>query len=206
VRVRWLLVALLIIPPAACATAGAGRASPPIDATIQRRIAESGGVAWNGGRPLTWADFRGAAPAEGVEGAQTHYNLLFGLGCVGSAVHFEVAALFLPDESWVKPTVLVDPLERLRTLRHEQTHFDVTEVFARRLRRFFATAYDPCGRRLEETQAGAERYVGGETDTQRRYDDETRHGLDASHQALWDRDVSGWLDELAAYRASDDTR
>jgi hypothetical protein len=185
-----------------CATAGGARSSDDIGATIQDRIVASGGLVWDAQRPLTWTDFRGVAPIGGDEGALTGYNLLFGMGCTGAAFHFEAAAVFLPRDSWVKPVVLANPELRVRTLRHEQTHFDLTEVHARRVRRYLAGADSPCRGRLGEIRDGAERLVAAEGEAQHRYDDETRHGLNAQRQLSWDRDVTGWLTELAAYRTS----
>jgi hypothetical protein len=137
----------------------------------------------------------------GGEGALTGYSLLFGTRCVGTAFDSEVAAVFLPHLSWVKPVVLSDPAMRASTLRHEQTHFDLTEVYARRLRKYLAEAYDPCGPRSDEVRTGAERYISGEALEQRRYDEGTRHGLLTADQAAWQRNVEGWLADLDAYRA-----
>ena len=67
--------------------------------------------------------------------------------------------------------------ESARILRHEQTHFDLTEVYARRMRRFFEELYNPCGRPEEELPDVGERFVREEADAQRRYDNETGMAL-----------------------------
>ncbi len=183
------------VPPAA---AGAARAT----ATVQQQIAKDGGIPWDRARPIRWADFQGTAPDTGAEGAQTAYSLLYGVSCTGSAFSYDVSAVFLPGRSWVRSLVLADPDEARRTLRHEQTHFDLTEVHARRLRKVLHDVYDPCRAGRADVSSEAERVIAAESDAQRRYDDETRHGLDAAHQRAWDQDVTGWLSELEAFGES----
>lgn len=47
----------------------------------------------------------------------------------GNEIYCEVTAYMIPAESWLR-----DP-EDDATLEHEQAHFDITEIYARRLRR-----------------------------------------------------------------------
>lgn len=182
----------------ACGGHPAPSVEPPISATLHDVIEHEQGLPWSADRRLTWADFQAAAPTTGVEGALTAYNLLYGVRCVGVAFHYDVAAVFLPRQSWVKAVVLADSDERARTLKHEQTHFDLTEVYARRLRKYLHDAYDPCRSGTTPVREGADRLVARESADQDRYDDETRHGLDAAGQRVWDADVAAWLAELAA--------
>jgi len=167
--------------------------------SVQQQISKDGGIVWDRARPIRWIDFEGTAPETGAEGAQTGYSLLYGVTCTGAAFDYDVSAVFLPRRSWVRALVLADPDEARRTLRHEQTHFDITEVHARRLRKALHDIYDPCRNGRAEVSVDAERVIAAEADAQVRYDDETRHGLEAPRQRAWDRDVAGWLSELDAY-------
>jgi hypothetical protein len=180
------------------APASAARAS----ATVQQQIAKDGGIAWDRARPLRWADFQGTPPETGVEGAQTGYSLLYGVSCTGAAFESDVSSVFVPARSWVRTLVLANPEEARRTLRHEQTHFDLTEVHARRLRKVLHDIYDPCRAGRADVPREAERIIAAEADMQRRYDEETRHGLDAARQRAWDQDVAGWLSDLEAFAES----
>jgi hypothetical protein len=110
-----------------------------------------------------------------------------------------VAALFLPARSWVKRHVLSSPRESARVLQHEQTHFDLTEVYARRMRRFFTELYNPCGLLDERLRESVDRFVKEEADAQRRYDDETGYGLKPDRQDAWTRDVAGMLAALGTF-------
>jgi predicted secreted Zn-dependent protease len=110
-----------------------------------------------------------------------------------------VTAVVLPLRSWVKPHVPTSPGESARILRHEQTHFDLTEVYARRMRKFFTELYNPCGLEDDRLKESVERFGSEEADAQRRYDEQTRYGLTEVAQRRWDRDVAEMLESLAAF-------
>ncbi len=175
--------------PAPAAAAAASAQSP--DAPPE--------IPWAASRPLTWEDFRGPAPLEGVEGARTVYLLSYQSRCRGTDFTFGVTAVVLPSRSWVKPRVLTSPAESARILRHEQTHFNLTETYARRMRKFFKELYNPCGVLDERLRESVERFVQDEAEAQRRYDDETGFGLKPQLQDRWDRDVADMLATLAPF-------
>jgi hypothetical protein len=200
---RSSVLALLIAAAmAACAAGGAAdtpATAPPLDVEIRTRMAERHAVPWSAIRRLSWPDFRGAAPTGGVEGAQTAYGLFYGLRCTRALFQFEVVTGFLPAESWVKPSVLASPDESRRTLEHEQTHFDLAEVYARRMRRYFTDLVQPCSQSLDRWRSVAERYISDEATAQDRYDDETRHGLIPARQQAWNKEVADQLQELGKF-------
>ncbi|PYO92714.1 MAG: hypothetical protein DMD58_01410, partial [Gemmatimonadetes bacterium] len=70
------------------------------------------------------------------------------------------------------------------------THFDLAEVHARRMQRAFGDLARPCARTDAELSALAQRLTQEEKAEQRRYDEETNHGLLADQQAAWSRDVA----------------
>ncbi len=188
-------------PPSGPAPSPAGRPAPGIasrtlDDLLLDDLAEDHAFAWSARRPLTWDDFQGSPPSKGPEGAKTSYTLYSVWKCRGAAFEFRVAAGFRPRQSWVKSIVLNDSLQRRNVLRHEQTHFDLAEVHARRMRRAFGDLARPCEMTDAELSAVAQRVAKEETAEQRRYDAETNHGLVADHQAAWTRDVNLRLDRL----------
>lgn len=202
---RNVLLIVLVLLPSAC---GGVRPppSPPVEASVREQIRQEDGIPWRADRPLAWGDFQAAAPGGGAEGALTGYSLLYAVECAGATFRYEAAAVFLPHKSWVRAVVLADPGESERTLDHEQTHFNLTEVYARRLRRFLQQAYDPCGHGADAVRQGSDRIVADEADAQRRYDDETRHGLNLARQHAWHADIKGWLADLDSFAASTGTR
>jgi hypothetical protein len=202
--VRSALLSLLVVASglSACTARTGGEpipVAPPLEVEISQQMAAHDAVAWSADRPLAWTDFRGAAPSGGMEGAQTVYSLFYGLRCSRDVFQFQVTTGVLPRASWVKPTVLASAEESRRTLAHEQTHFDLSEVHARRMRKYFGDLFRPCDQPLDRWRAVAQKYTRDEAAAQVRYDDETRHGLIAARQQAWTLDVAEQLKLLAAF-------
>lgn len=91
------------------------------------------GVPWDADKRLTWADFKGKVPPAVESAAITASGISYSYSA--NLLHhevkldFEVNAYFYPNESWYRPELCNE-----NTLAHEQLHFDITEVFARKMR------------------------------------------------------------------------
>nr|WP_299066771.1 DUF922 domain-containing protein [uncultured Allomuricauda sp.] len=91
------------------------------------------GVLWDSNKRLTWSDFKGKIPPAAVPAATTASGLSYKYSA--NLIHheveldFEVNAYFYPNESWYKPKICDDII-----LSHEQLHFDIAELFARKMR------------------------------------------------------------------------
>jgi hypothetical protein len=162
-------------------------------------LARDHGFPWSATRRLAWSDFEGEPPAQDDKSARTAYGLFYGWHCRGHAMTFSVITGFRRRGSWVKPLVHRNPAESARVLRHEQTHFDIAEVYARRMRRTFAALENPCGKSDGALHAVARDILEAEKTEQRRYDAETRHSLVIERQQAWERDVARLLESLDRY-------
>ena len=80
-------------------------------------------------------------------------------------------------------------------LDHEQLHFDIAELAARRLRTRFEDFKDGCAEPggVESIQAMVVEIDRELQEEQSRYDRETNHGADARTQDRWRRRVQGLL-------------
>jgi hypothetical protein len=196
---------LLLGLAAACAPTHVGGRPPSLGQVIDGQLGSVDAVTWSAARPLSWADFRGVPPTDpGEEGARTAYALFYGARCTGQRFEFRVIAAVRPNESWVTPAVLADPALSARSLRHEQTHFNLAEVHARRMRRYFRDLYQPCAKTGEELNALAERFLREERAAQVRYDDETNYGRQPARQEEWDAEARRQIQTLRAFEARDD--
>jgi hypothetical protein len=184
-----------------CATGGPVKpATPPLSTEVEASMGAVSAFAWSMTHRLAWSDFRGPVPPAGSdEGAETVYSLFYGVRCTGKVFEFRVTAGFLPGRSWVRPAVKADPRLSSRTLHHEQSHFDLTEVYARRMRQYFGTLAEPCTRANDDLDAMATRFVNDERTEQARYDEETGHGLEPVRQEAWDRRIASDLKSLDAF-------
>jgi hypothetical protein len=166
---------------------------------LRAQMAPHDAVVWSRGRPLTWTDFLASPRMEGQVGARTGYGLFYAVRCVGKEFDFRVVAAFLPKQSWVKPNVVGDPSESRRVLGHEQTHFDLTEVYARGMREAFSGLPSACAKAESDLARVAEQFVREESQAQRKYDAETDHGLTLAEQVRWDEHVAERLASLRRY-------
>ena len=195
------LITLTVALAAGCVSGTGIRPAPaaPEIAMLDQDVARRGAVPWSDDL-LSWEDFKGPAPERrGNRAAETAYTILHAAQCTGTRFEFRVIAAMLPDQSWVAANVRQDPALAPRTLRHEQTHFDLAEVHARRLRRHFSGLYNPCGRSTGDLDTLAGQFMREETEAQLRYDDETSHGRLDQPQRGWDADVARQLLALEAF-------
>jgi len=159
-------------------------------------LAADRAMPWSSTWRLVWSNFQGRPPTTGNEGARTAYGLYYAWSCKGNRFRFRVVAAFHPTRSWVKQAVVQSPTENARVLRHEQTHFDITEVYARRMRHQLSIIAAPCSASDAELKTIARRYVDEERRTQQRYDKESNHGLIENRQAEWNFEVATMLREV----------
>jgi hypothetical protein len=181
-----------------------------------------GEIAWSGHRPLRWMDFRGPpdpkAPARHV--AATASSLVWtyayesesdGKHCTFRITELHASAVFDPKGSWVKPGHRTPAV-----LRHEQGHFDITEIHRRmfdgltgslvgRSRRCTGTTRRQVTQLIERQVTAL---VGPIYDavwrscleTQSEYDRRSGHGTDTSGQTYWNDGIArglrsnGWRD------------
>lgn len=185
---------------AACLPKTGATGQPTLTDIIDAEIVAAEAIAWDAGRPLTWKDFRGTPPPEpGDEGARTAYSFFYGARCTGKRFEFRVLAAVLPRRSWVTPNVLKNPALNARSLRHEQTHFNLSEVHARRMRKYFAELEQPCNNDEAQLNALAQRFVRAEATAQASYDQETNYGRTAAKQADWEKETLRQIESLVAY-------
>jgi len=174
-------------PPAAV-TPKAGSAT--LDDLLREDMTADSAFPWSAARRLRWSDFRARPPGQGEEGAKTGYALFYAWKCRGEAFEFRVIAAFRPRQSWVKAVIVNDSAQSRSALGHEQTHFDLTEMHARKMRQYFNALPEACRKTDRELTALARRLLQEEKTEQQRYDAETEHGLRAAQQATWSRDVA----------------
>jgi hypothetical protein len=174
---------------------------PDLATSLKSQVTVEGGIPWSANRPPAWPDFRGRPRTGTSTAAQTSSSVTYLLQCHDRQLDFAVLAVFAPEESWVRPDILNSPTGRVRILQHERTHFNITELFARRLRQAFLRARNICPHGLTGARRLFDRLSEASSALQDRYDRETAHGMGAGAQARWDREVAAGLDSLARYAA-----
>ncbi len=91
---------------------------------------ESSIIYWSEERLLSWDDFQAPPDFEQVPiGALTSSAIEYYTGCKDGKIIYKIQAVFEKDRSWVKEVARTE-----HHLRHEQVHFNITELYARKLR------------------------------------------------------------------------
>lgn len=168
---------------------------------------------WQADAPLEWADFQGAAPnspfaAQSVWTWQNQTQVLVTCAqaqpwhCVAGFERSLVQAVFLKSFSWVKPFAAASQI----LLVHEQGHFDLAQVYAKRLTgALLALSTEAQSDNRLEAEANAFRALEALVDetvasfteqsqqAQDRYERETNHGTDRSQQQRWQADIQAML-------------
>lgn len=151
-------------------------------------------IYWTDDGRITWNDFQADPPRRSDHSAFAVTGLEITYERVGSKLSFEVKAYFNKKESWKKDSSLSEYL-----LKHEQLHFDIAELAARRLRkdisncRFTAKNYK---RKYAELKEKGERFFA---ECQARYDRDSDHSKNDEKQRFWIQKVNKELSELGEY-------
>jgi hypothetical protein len=182
---------------------GPGRAqsSASLAGTLRSQVADEKLLIWSENERPGWKDFRGPPTLGTSTAAQTSSGVTYLIQCRDRSLRFAVLATFSPKVSWVRPDIPGHAVAGPQSLRHERTHFDLTELFARRLRRELGRLTRVCPGRESEVRRVFDRLAEESRREQERYDRETAHGMARDAQARWEREVRERLASLARYGA-----
>jgi len=172
-------------------------------------------IEWSKDVKLTQRDFRSKVPASAGDTAHSWVGLDVAWECREGEARSHARAIFDPDQSWwrsgtssiwggLDEGLSRSQLENRRTaaerdqdlLRHEQLHFDLTELSARKIRRQFEDLSRVCATpagdgRMSAAVADIERAW---TEEQSRYDKDTGHGANRVAQRRWELRVRRQLE------------
>ena len=149
-------------------------------------------IQWRSNYKLKWKDFQGMTDSNSIGDAGTSSGFGYKSSFYkDSVLIFNVYAVFFKNVSWVKSNYM-DP----SILNHEQGHFDITEVFARKLNIAFkkhkfnkAIMQKDAEKIYNEVKTNANM-------TQALYDKETMHSINDRKQKEWDIKIARWLKSI----------
>ncbi|GAL01853.1 DUF922 domain-containing protein [Nonlabens ulvanivorans] len=138
---------------------------------------------------LTWDDFMGTPPVDAHHAASVNSGIAYGYSAKRTrdqvTIEFDVRSEFYPQLSWKKDLLEDDA----QLLRHEQLHWNISELHARILKRAFDN-YNPTQNYKVEILGIFKRVESNRQTMQARYDKETNHGLILSKQREWETYIS----------------
>lgn len=154
-------------------------------------------IYWHPQHRLTWNDFRGRPNRGGNTVALTSSGIGIVYRSQRSGVPIiDVQCVFYGDNSWVKSDGRTGYI-----LQHEQLHFDITELFARELRRRIDLL--PAKQRTWQNVQRLYTTVNRECDVmQTRYDGQTHHSTNEYSQEQWFDWVNENLDRSVSFASN----
>ena len=143
---------------------------------------------WSSSRRLTWSDYLGQPDPSSDAAASTTTFLGIDYHFTNTGFTFKIDSRFSKSKSWgLYKTEYI--------LSHEQGHFDIAEVFARKLnKRMSEYKFDRRNYQQDLKQIYDE-IVDEKEDVQNTYDRETRHSINKQRQAEWLERISQMLEE-----------
>ena len=151
------------------------------------RVGES--IEWNAYYELGWHDFQGEPTEEAIGDAGSVIKITAKPYKIKNTIYYEVAALFLKNKSWSRD-------QSSTLLEHEQLHFDIAELYARKIRQKVSELNRRDVKDLAVYNTEVKKILDESNQVDWNYDIQTLHGALPKKQEEWKRKVS---DELKAF-------
>ena len=152
-------------------------------------VSQSNLIQWSADRKLTWADFKASPDKNSTNAALTSSRINIDFGYNSSGLKYNIKCRFDQNLSWGR-------IKNDYILAHEQGHFDIAEIHARRLHKSLK-AYKfnvrTVGKDVNEIYGAVMKEHHA---YQSLYDNETDYSRNAEKQAQWREKIDRELDSL----------
>ena len=153
-------------------------------------------ILWQDNKPLTWDDFKGK-PEKRMAVASTSYDIYLDIDKTNTGYNVIIKAVFFyysswKNKNWIDKTVLI----------HEQKHFDIVELYARKLRKLSKNVKYTSYKDLEEKLYALYDVLDSQMDAyQNLYDDETEGSTNSEKQREWNAKIINEIKALDDYKS-----
>ncbi len=147
---------------------------------------------WNAARKLTWSDYKASPNPETDAAASTTTYLGIDYNISSASFSYKIQSVFSKTRSWgLHKTAYI--------LRHEQGHFDIAEIYARKLHKEMSEYKFNRRTYQKDLQKIYDKVTGEKEEMQNDYDNETRHSINREKQAEWLKKIAKLLEEYEDY-------
>jgi len=150
-------------------------------------------LVWNEHYQLQWFDFKGQYDSSTFGDAGTAIRIEANPFIHKKQIYYDVYALFIPGKSWVK-----DPSPEL--LAHERLHFDIAELYARKVRAKVKLLQQQNERDPKVYNRAVKLLLDESNQIDQEYDMETLHGGLRKQQKKWELLIQQKLAALESYQ------
>ncbi|PWT70349.1 MAG: hypothetical protein C5B59_20760 [Bacteroidetes bacterium] len=149
-------------------------------------------IDWNPKRKLAWSDFK-APPDNAVKAAAlTSTNIKIDAGFENNSFQYHIHCMFDKSKSWGR-------VKNDYVLQHEQGHFDIAEIYARKLNKMLKSYKPHDSDPSKDVTKIYQNVMQGYNEEQNLYDQETNFSIDHTKQEEWLRKIDNGLRELQDY-------
>jgi hypothetical protein len=153
-------------------------------------------ILWKEDRSLNWDDYK-MRPERRFAAATTYSDILMDIKDNSGSAIITVKALFFCNRSWKKKNWINESV-----LRHEQKHFDITELYARKFRKIlFEQKYSSYADVKSKADSLYKIVVDKEMDAyQDKYDEETDGSMNGDKQREWEPKIMKQIKDLEVFK------
>ncbi len=153
---------------------------------------EEESVPWSADRKLQWSDFKGSYFKTEWAAATTATGISYAFSAKEQGgqqfLEIDVQCKFFPERSWYRPELCDSVI-----LSHEQLHFDIAELHARKFRKRLAE-FRFTDKVKEEVRDIYKQILKDLVMYQNRYDRESDFSKDFQQQLQWNRNIAAELE------------
>jgi len=150
-------------------------------------------ITWTSNQKLKWSDFKGDMPAGSSAAATTASGISYDFSTFYKndklKTNFKVSTFFYPSKSWYNSNFASEWI-----LAHEQLHFDITELYARKMREELRTFKFTKNVKAEVREI-YKKTLRQLNDFQNKYDGETDYSRKKLVQERWIMEIGKALKE-----------
>lgn len=155
-------------------------------------------IQWKENEKLTWDDFRGNPLRSASFVASTNTGISFqysySIQNGDMSVEYSVESFFSPEGSWYIPERVTPYI-----LKHEQAHFDISELHARMLRKNLDGK--TFSKKIKsEIEAIYQKVEQKRRAMQTKFDAETDHSRNEEKEAFWQKHIAHQLAEYESWK------
>lgn len=145
-------------------------------------------LTWSSSRKLNWTDYKASPDPESNAAASTTTYLSIEYKITTSSFGYKIKSWFSRTKSWGRH-------KSDYILSHEQGHFDIAEIYARKLHKLMS-AYKFDRRSYQsELKKIYQDLLDEKEKMQNSYDGETNHSINKEKQAEWLKKIAKMLEE-----------
>ena len=148
---------------------------------------------WNDVRRLRCTDFKGVVPEAATYFARSAIRISTKGYWEEGMPDYKIINVFYPYKAWEKDTLSNN------LLQHEQVHFDIAEIFARKIRKEITGLRRDGAKEPSIYKQHINKLFDEYNAKDIEYDKETQHGLVDGKQQEWNEKIAKELEELKEY-------